>query len=364
MKTKLFVYFIAIAAGSLTQHSLAQTNRTNTQIIDFILNVQEKAVLDVAEAMPAEKYDFAPSSGEFKGVRTFAEQLKHIAADNYLLGAGILGEKPPGDVTNDERGSTSVQTKPEIISYLKQSFVYMHHAATAIDDAKTPISTPAISPWPDGTATRLGVAIEDCVHTWDHYGQLVEYLRMNSIVPSGSGAPTKANAPGQTNQSQDSTTMTQALDFWVSNAEKEVVGAADAMPEEKYSFAPTAGGFSGVRTFAQQVKHLAANNYGMAARMLGQQATPDQEAETGPVNVRSKAQIMDYLKGSFLALHRAADTVTAENALEAVFASRSGTSKQNTRIQFAIDAVAHSYDHYGQMVEYLRMNGIVPPASR
>jgi hypothetical protein len=63
---------------------------------------------------------------------------------------------------------------------------FMHRAAASIDDANRPIQTPEISPWPDGTATRLGVAIEDCVHTWDHYGQLVEYLRMNSIIPPGS----------------------------------------------------------------------------------------------------------------------------------------------------------------------------------
>jgi hypothetical protein len=62
----------------------------------------------------------------------------------------------------------------------------MHRAAAAIDDANSPIPTPKISPWPEGTATRLGVAIEDCVHTWDHYGQLVEYLRMNGVVPPAS----------------------------------------------------------------------------------------------------------------------------------------------------------------------------------
>jgi hypothetical protein len=55
-------------------------------------------------------------------------------------------------------------------------------------------------------------------------------------------------------------TVSQALDFWITNTEKEVVSGADAMPEEKYSFAPTAGEFTGVRTFGQQVKHLAANN--------------------------------------------------------------------------------------------------------
>jgi uncharacterized damage-inducible protein DinB len=363
MKTKLLVCFFAIAT-CLAPTLSAQANRTNTQIVDFILNVQEKAVVDMAEIMPAEKYDFAPTSGEFKGVRTFAEQLKHIAADNYLLGAGILGEKPPGDVSNDERGSSSVRTKAEIVAYLKESFAYMHRAAAAIDDAKAPIPTPAISPWPDGTATRLGVAIEDCVHTWDHYGQLVEYLRMNGIVPPGSGAPTKANAPGPTSTKPDRTTMTESLDFWISNCEKEVVEAADAMPEEKYSFAPSGGRFFGVRIFAQQVKHLAANNYRMAARMTGEQATPDQESEAGPDDVRSKAQIMEYVRGSFAALHRAVATVTAENALDPVFAARVSTISQNTRLQFAIDAVAHSYDHYGQMVEYLRMNGIIPPASR
>jgi hypothetical protein len=78
--------------------------------------------------------------------------------------------------------------------------------------------------------------------------------------------------------------------------------------------------------------------------------------------VISKAQIMDYLKGSFAALHHALAIVTKENMLEALGSRR--PPRQNNRIQFAIDAVAHSYDHYGQMVEYLRMNGIAPPASR
>ena len=159
-------------------------------------------------------------------------------------------------------------------------------------------------------------------------------------------------------------TISQALDYWISNCEKDVVSAADAMPEAKYSFTPTAGDFAGARTFAEQIKHLAANNYRMAARMLGQKPTPDQDAETGPDAVRSKAEILDYLKGSFAALHRSATAVTAANAVTPVLPERVGTARQKTRVQFAVDAVAHSYDHYGQMVEYLRMNGIIPPASR
>jgi len=185
MKTKM-LFVLVLTSVCFAQTSKAKSNRTNTQILDFILDFQEKRLIEVADAMPAEKYSFAPRSGEFNGVRTFAEQLKHIAADNYLLGAGMLGENPRGDVNDDEHGSASVKTKTQIIAYLKGSFAYMHRAAAVIDEAKSPIPTPHISPWPDGTATRLGVAIEDCVHTWDHYGQLVEYLRLNGIVPPAS----------------------------------------------------------------------------------------------------------------------------------------------------------------------------------
>jgi uncharacterized damage-inducible protein DinB len=157
-------------------------------------------------------------------------------------------------------------------------------------------------------------------------------------------------------------TVGQALDFWITNTENLVVPAADAMPAEKYSFAPTAGEFGGVRTFAQQIKHLAANNYRMAAYILNQTPTPEQKSETGPDTVQSKTQIMEYVKGSFAALHRAVAAINEANMLEPLAASPS--ARQTTRLQLAVDAVAHSSNHYGQMIEYLRMNGIVPPASR
>jgi uncharacterized damage-inducible protein DinB len=161
---------------------------------------------------------------------------------------------------------------------------------------------------------------------------------------------------------QSRLTVSQALDFWITTTEKQVVQAAEAMPEEKYSFAPTGGEFTGVRTFAQQVKHLSANNYRMAAYIQVQKPTPEQEQETGPDTVQTKAQIVEYAKGSFAALHRAIAAINQENMLEPLAAFPS--SQQRTRLQLAEDVVAHSSDHYGQMVEYLRMNGIVPPASR
>lgn len=169
-------------------------------------------------------------------------------------------------------------------------------------------------------------------------------------------------ASAQTLQPVPIHTVSQALDYWITVTEGEVVPAADAMPAQKYSFAPSAGQFTGVRTFAQQVKHLAANNYRMAAYILNQTPTPDQESETGPDAIQSKARIMDYLKGSFVALHSAVASIDEANMLAPLAPAPS--PRQTTRLQLAEDVVAHSFDHYGQMVEYLRMNGIVPPASR
>jgi hypothetical protein len=166
---------------------------------------------------------------------------------------------------------------------------------------------------------------------------------------------------GHVSLAQATPTVSQALDFWITHTEDEVVRAADAMPEERYSFAPTERGFTGVRTFAQQVKHLAANNYRMAAYIAGRTPTPEEESETWPDAVQTKPQIMDYVRGSFTALHRAVATINETNLVAPLGRHPDG---QNTRLQLAEDVVAHSYNHYGQMVEYLRMNGIIPPASR
>jgi hypothetical protein len=157
--------------------------------------------------------------------------------------------------------------------------------------------------------------------------------------------------------------ISETLDSWITNTETHAVPAADAMPDAGYSFAPATsmGEFKGVRTFAQQVKHLAADNYWMAALILGDSATPDMYNETGPDSVRTKADVLEYLRGSFAALHKAVGTIDSDNVVRP---TRTPSAWQKTRLSFAIDAVAHSFDHYGQLVEYLRMNGIVPPDSR
>src|SRR5580704_4716253 len=167
----------------------------------------------------------------------------------------------------------------------------------------------------------------------------------------------------QTSNVPQQRTIAETLDSWIGRVETLVVAGADAMPADKYSFAPPAtyGEFAGVRTFAQQVKHLSANNYRMAAVILRQKPTAEMEHETGPDSIKTKAEIMEYLKGSFAALHKAVATIDARNVVAQI---ASPIEWQKTRLSFAEDVVAHDMNHYGQMVEYLRMNGIIPPESR
>jgi hypothetical protein len=157
-------------------------------------------------------------------------------------------------------------------------------------------------------------------------------------------------------------TVSQVLDRSVTNVENEFVPAADAMPEDKYSFAPTAGEFKGVRRFEQQVKHVAAVNYILAAAILGEKSPVDTGGENGPDSVKSKADIIKYLKDSFAYLHKATLSINEKN-LVAPIKNPFGEGTA-TRLALAPGAVGHCFDHYGQMVEYLRLNGTIPPASR
>jgi uncharacterized damage-inducible protein DinB len=170
-------------------------------------------------------------------------------------------------------------------------------------------------------------------------------------------------APAQAGQAREERrTVTMVLDHTVLNLEQEFVPAAEAMPEEKYGFAPTNGEFKGVRTFAQQIKHVAAVNYELGAAILEEKSPVDIAGESGPASITSKADIMKYLKESFAYVHKAIETINEKNVVETV-KSPFGEGKVS-RLGLASSVAWHGYDHYGQMVVYLRMCGIVPPASR
>ena len=195
---------------------------------------------------------------------------------------------------------------------------------------------------------------------------LITFILLLICTISGEARGQAVSKDAQSGTNPPPRTVSQVLDIWISNTETQVVPLADAMPEEKYSFAPTTGEFKGVRTFAEQVKHLAAFNYLAANFILGRTPTLDQKEEAGPETVKTKAEVMEYLKGSFALLHQAVARIDDKNLIEALPDASKGrlALALETRLALAIDAMAHSFDHYGQMVEYLRMNGIVPPASR
>jgi len=153
--------------------------------LEILLKITEKAIVSAADAMPADKYGFAPTDGEFKGVRTFGQMVKHLSATNYILAAAALGEEPPAGAS-DELGPEAVRTKAEILSYLNGSFAQLHKAIEAIGQKNAPVKSSPISPLKSAEATRLSLVVESLVHAFDHYGQMVEYLRMNGVVPPAS----------------------------------------------------------------------------------------------------------------------------------------------------------------------------------
>jgi uncharacterized damage-inducible protein DinB len=176
------------------------------------------------------------------------------------------------------------------------------------------------------------------------------------------GQGTKNAAATSAPQAQQ-VTVSAMVEREISNVEKQVVDAAEAMPEEKFNFTPESlnlpgDDYKGVRTFAGQVKHIAASNYFIWSPITGDKLPEGLTDGNGPQNIRTKTEIITFLKDSFALGHKAAATLTTENMLQTPGSSKS------TRLRLAVFGVEHAFDHYGQMVEYLRMSGIVPPASR
>jgi uncharacterized damage-inducible protein DinB len=154
--------------------------------------------------------------------------------------------------------------------------------------------------------------------------------------------------------------MAATVAQWFTMIEQSFVALADAMPAEKYTFKPTNGEFKDIRTFGEQVKHVACSNYAFFNE-IEKKEPPVGCGTGGPHPATTKAELMTYLRESFAYAGRVLRTMTPANALEPAGGPYGGMS---TRLGLTTLAVWHASDHYGQLVVYLRMNGIVPPASR
>ena len=180
--------------------------------------------------------------------------------------------------------------------------------------------------------------------------------------------PAAAQQPNAAEMSKNET-VASALLRGMKYREYEIRSAAEAMPEVKYSYRPAEGKFKNekpefgpaeVRTFAEQVKHLACSNFGFAAELDGQKP-PEACDKGGPSPAHTKKELLIYLRDSFAAIRKSLSAITAQNMYEPIEGPYAGP---NTRLGIATVVIWHCADHYGQMTLYLRLNNIVPPASR
>ena len=163
-----------VAPGTLVEPSKS---------FEALLNIYESEMMGLVNAMPADKYDFAPSQAIFKpeqttkyeGVRTFGQMVGHVAQANYFFYGSLGGAKPDVDV----KAIGSMTSKEDLVKALAASFAYAHKQIATMTPANAFASV-------KGDQTNSSMVAFGIAHGFDHYGQLAEYLRMNGIVPPAS----------------------------------------------------------------------------------------------------------------------------------------------------------------------------------
>jgi len=155
------------------------------KVFDDQVSTVEREVLGLAQKMPADKSDFAPSSpGTFTGVRTYALQVRHIATEIFRIGEALNGEKAPVEIGPSDNGPDTLKTKEQIIDYFKTAIAFARKGIATITEKNMN------DPVPFGrNATRASAAAFIGLHSYDHYGQMVVYSRMNGVVPGRGPAP-------------------------------------------------------------------------------------------------------------------------------------------------------------------------------
>lgn len=182
----LSIALLMCTAAAFAQSTPSATPPSASTIIDRQVTGVEREIVSLVDAMPADKFDFAPTNGEFKGVRTFGQMVKHVAITNVEIASALLGDKPLGFTEEEQtNGPANINGKEQILQYLKDSFAKLHKGVAGITDQN--LTAPMPNPFGGkNPVNRLGMSILAVGHTFDHYGQLVEYLRDNGKVPPAS----------------------------------------------------------------------------------------------------------------------------------------------------------------------------------
>jgi DinB superfamily len=176
---KCLGFLVAVAAISDMAASRPPSTR---EVFDEQLSFTESEVMKVVETMPAGKFNFAPTQGAFAHARTFGVQARHIAFCLNEVAIALLGEKMLEHT--DQEGPGNISSKEDVEKYLKDAFAHAHRALGTLtnDNLLEQIQDPYVQ---NRHTNRLNAATIFLSHTWDHYGQMVEYLRMNNLAPPG-----------------------------------------------------------------------------------------------------------------------------------------------------------------------------------
>lgn len=185
------VIFLLISIGNHAENLKTDSVAPIPVAVERQLVSIESNIISAAELMPADKFDFTPEQlnipgSDFKGVRTFAGQIKHLATDNYAIWSAITGDPLPAGI-KDVNGPQDLKTKSAILGYLKNSFALGHKAIAAL----TTQNAMDMLPFRGSQLARLDLAFYALTHDNDHYGQMVVYLRMCGLNPSAPVAPKK-----------------------------------------------------------------------------------------------------------------------------------------------------------------------------
>lgn len=161
---------------------------------------------------------------------------------------------------------------------------------------------------------------------------------------------------------QQSVSFTTAIERQFNKIESDIVSSAQAMPEDKFYFTPENlhiqnSDFKGVRTFAGQIMHLATDNILIWSAITGDSIRADVTDVNGPKSITTKTDILKYLQSSFDEGRKAISMVTEKNAMDMI----EFRGRNLPKLDLAFYALTHANEHYGQMVMYLRMCGIIPP---
>ena len=163
---------------------------------------------------------------------------------------------------------------------------------------------------------------------------------------------------------QSPVAFSKAIERQFNKIESDIVTTAEAMPDSTFYFTPESlqiknSNFKEVRTFAGQIMHLATDNILIWSAITGDSVRADITDVNGPKTIQTKAAVIEYLKSSFAVGRKAIAMLTEKNAMDII----DFRYRKLPRLDLAFYALTHANEHYGQMAVYLRMCGIIPPAT-